>query len=91
MELDVPGTHLSSIFDITHRQNRAHANGEVNVDLDHLNEVVGIELLAAERDELAALAKIAQEHDLRFDLLFPGRRSGAEPRNSGRAEALFLG
>lgn len=48
---------------------RSFANGEINVDLDHYNEVIGIEVLSLDPEELQALAEIAAEYKLSFDHL----------------------
>jgi uncharacterized protein YuzE len=45
------------------------ADGEINVDLDHYNEVVGIEILSLGPNEMKALAEIAAEYRLSLDLL----------------------
>lgn len=56
----------------------SYANGEVNVDLDASNEVVGIEMLSTDPDQWAAVGRIGQEHSLRFDLFLAGaKRRGA--------------
>ena len=48
---------------------KSFANGHVVVDIDHCNEVVGIELLGAEAGDLEALARVAREYKLSFDAL----------------------
>jgi uncharacterized protein YuzE len=45
------------------------ADGELNVDLDHYNEVVGIEILSLGPIETKALAEVVAEHRLSLDLL----------------------
>lgn len=57
----------------------AHAKGEVNVDLDSSNEVIGIEMLSTDPDEWEAVARVGKEHNLRFELLLAAakRRKGA--------------
>jgi hypothetical protein len=53
----------------------AYANGEVNVDLDGCEDVVGIEMLSFEPEEWLAVAEIGKAHGLRFDLFLGNRRS----------------
>ena len=48
---------------------RSYADGEINVDLDHYDEVVGIEVLSLGPDEMSALSAIVSEHQLSLDLL----------------------
>ena len=48
---------------------RSYADGEINVDLDHYDEVVGIEVLSLGPDEMSALSAIVSEHRLSLDLL----------------------
>jgi hypothetical protein len=55
----------------------AHANGEVNVDLDAQGGVVGIEMLSTDPGEWAAVGRIAERYHLRFDLFFHGATTGA--------------
>jgi uncharacterized protein YuzE len=57
----------------------AYEGGEVNLDLDEHNEVVGIEMLSFEAEEWIAVAQIGKDHGLRFDLFLGGakRRMGA--------------
>jgi hypothetical protein len=57
----------------------ARARGEVNLDLDAHNGVVGIEMVSTDPDEWEAVARVGKEHDLRFDLLLAGakKRKGA--------------
>jgi uncharacterized protein YuzE len=50
------------------------ANGEVTVDLDAYNEVVGIEMLSTDPEEWVAVAEIGKEHSLRFDLFLAGAK-----------------
>lgn len=45
----------------------SYANGEINVDVDDYNEVVGIEVLSLDPDELQALAEIAKKFRLSLD------------------------
>lgn len=47
----------------------SYLNGEVNLDLDHYDEVVGIELLGTDADELKTLAEIIAERNLSIDKL----------------------
>jgi len=56
----------------------AYASGEVNVDLDHYSEVVGIEMLSIDPDEWEAVALIGKAHRLRFDLLLSAARKRGE-------------
>jgi len=53
---------------------KSFSAGEVNVDLDHYNEVVGIEVLSLGPDEMQALADIASQHRLSLDLLTRARK-----------------
>ena len=48
---------------------KTFAKGELNVDLDRYNEVVGIEVLSLGPAETKALAEVAAEHRLSLDLL----------------------
>jgi hypothetical protein len=48
------------------------AGGEVNVDFDANNCVIGIEMLSADPEEVEAVAKIATAHRLRIATLFAG-------------------
>ncbi len=52
----------------------SHANGEVIVDLDAYNEVVGIEMLSTDPEEWEAVAHIGKEHGLRFDLFLASNK-----------------
>jgi uncharacterized protein YuzE len=52
----------------------SYADGEVNVDLDDYNEVVGIEMLSGEPEEWAALAEIAKRYSLSFNLFLHGAK-----------------
>ncbi|HXF33255.1 MAG TPA: DUF2283 domain-containing protein [Candidatus Acidoferrales bacterium] len=54
----------------------SYAGGELNVDVDDCNEVVGIEMLATEPEEIAALASVAQTYDLHLGRLFSVRKVG---------------
>ncbi|GEM_PF-2561576 len=53
----------------------AHANGEVNVDLDDYNEVVGIEMLSTDPDEWEAVFRAGKQYGLRFELLLAGAKN----------------
>lgn len=53
---------------------KAYASGEINVDLGHDNEVVGIEMLSIDPDEWEAVFRIGKENGLRFDLLLAGAK-----------------
>jgi hypothetical protein len=46
----------------------SYARGEVNVDIDDYNEVVGIEMLSRDPEEWAAFAEIAQKYRLSLSL-----------------------
>jgi uncharacterized protein YuzE len=48
---------------------KSFAGGELNVDLDQYNQVVGIEVLSLGPQEVEALAKVALDHHLSLDLL----------------------
>ena len=48
---------------------KTYADGEVNVDLDHCGEVVGIEVLSYGAEELKALGEIVKEYQLRTESL----------------------
>lgn len=48
---------------------KSYADGEINVDLDHYGEVVGIEVLSLGPDELSALSAIVSKYRLSLDLL----------------------
>jgi hypothetical protein len=48
---------------------KTFADGELNIDLDHDNDVVGIEILSLGPTEMKALAEIVAEHRLSLDLL----------------------
>ena len=48
------------------------ASGEVNVDLDAQNQVIGIEMLSTDPEELEVLARLMRSHDLRLTGLFTG-------------------
>ena len=54
----------------------AYADGEVNVDLDDHDEVVGIEMLGTDSDEWETVFRIGKQHDLRFDLLLSSTKKG---------------
>jgi Protein of unknown function (DUF2283) len=57
-------------------RSKSYANGEINGDLDHYNEVVGIEILSLEPEETQALAEVANEYRLSLDKLTQeGRRA----------------
>ncbi len=52
-----------------------HDRGEVNVDVDHYGEVVGVEMLSVGPGQLKALSEIVQRYDLDLSPLFiAGRR-----------------
>jgi uncharacterized protein YuzE len=53
----------------------AYANGEVMVDLDAYDEVVGIEVLSLDPEELQAVAEISTRYRLSFNKL-----TGLAPR-----------
>ena len=42
----------------------SHAGGEVNVDLDVHNDVVGVELLSGDAEDFAVFLQLAQARDL---------------------------
>lgn len=53
----------------------SYARGEVNVDVDHYDQVVGIEMLSAGPNALRALSEVVQQYDLDVNPLFmAGRR-----------------
>lgn len=52
----------------------SYAGGEVNVDVDDRNDVVGIEMLNTDPEEIAALASVAQTYNLRLGRLFSVRK-----------------
>lgn len=53
----------------------SYAEGEVNVDVDHYNEVVGIEILSMGAPQLKALSEIVAQYDLDISPMFmAGRR-----------------
>jgi hypothetical protein len=51
-------------------RSKSFSDGEVNVDLDDYNEVVGIELLSWGPDQIRVLSDIAADYTLRLDRLF---------------------
>jgi hypothetical protein len=53
---------------------KSYAKGELNVDLDHYDEVVGIEVLSLGPTEMKALTEIVTRHRLSLDLLVHARR-----------------
>lgn len=53
---------------------RSFANGELNVDLDAYDEVVGIEILSLGPEEMQALTEVVSRHRLSLDLLIHARR-----------------
>jgi hypothetical protein len=60
-----PGEPIYFIFSklpIEHTE--AHADGEVNVDVDHYNEVVGIELLSGKPENFAVFFEIVKHRAL---------------------------
>lgn len=56
-----------------------YVGGEVNLDLDEYDEVVGIEMMSFDAEEWLAVAQIGKNRGLRFDLFLGGakRRKGA--------------
>lgn len=48
---------------------KSYAHGEINVDFDHYDEVVGIEVLSLGPTELTALTDVVTSHGLSLDLL----------------------
>ncbi|MBV8636928.1 MAG: DUF2283 domain-containing protein [Candidatus Eremiobacteraeota bacterium] len=48
---------------------RCLANGEINVDLDADNEVVGIEVLSLDPEEMQTLADVVKEYRLSLSQL----------------------
>lgn len=52
----------------------SYAGGEVNVDIDDYNEVVGIEMLSSDPEEWAAFAEIAQKYRLSLSLFLAARK-----------------
>lgn len=60
----------------------SYVDGEVNVDVDQRNEVIGVELLSVGPDELRALASIIERHNLDIAPLFrTNGQPSQEPRN----------
>ena len=57
----------------------SYANGEINVDFDDNNDVIGIEMLSTDPEEWEVTARIGRAHNLGFDLLLAGAKkpSGA--------------
>jgi hypothetical protein len=53
---------------------KSFAEGELNVDLDHDDKVVGIEVLALGPNEVKALSDIVTHHRLSLDLLIKAPR-----------------
>ncbi len=52
---------------------KSYAQGELNVDLDNADDVVGIEVLSLGPNEMTALAEVVTDHRLSLDLLIRAR------------------
>ncbi|HVA33631.1 MAG TPA: DUF2283 domain-containing protein [Candidatus Baltobacteraceae bacterium] len=52
----------------------SYAGGEVNVDVDDRNQVIGIEMLSIDAEEIAALADVTRVYDLSLLPLFSARK-----------------
>lgn len=75
-----PGDHATYLrfSKLPVAKTRSLAEGEINVDLDHYGEVVGIEVLSLEPEEMQALATIVKEYGLSLShLTQPQRRKSA--------------
>jgi hypothetical protein len=71
---DAEGPVYLRFSNMTIERTESYANGEVNVDIDHYNEVVGIEMLSFEPEEFSALGDVAKKYNLSFDLFFKAAR-----------------
>jgi uncharacterized protein YuzE len=70
IERDTPdGPAYLRFSDMKIARTESYAGGEVMVDLDGHNEVVGIEMLSSDPEEWAAFAEIAQKYRLSLSLL----------------------
>ncbi len=59
----------------TVERTESYSSGEVNVDLDHHHELIGIEMLSLGPNQIAALADIVRAHDLDLRPLFSMKRA----------------